>query len=379
VIKRHTWIYFLTTFALTCLLVIINAFYIFSKINKVPFAYDEPDYVSNAFLLGYLDKPSHPIWQNQIAIDQPHLYHYLCGIFLQITNHQPIITIIKENQLFSLDYPTNHLFTIGNDQLLSQIPSVYQPAFKLVLQARQLSFIFYILSSIILIIILSYLGIKPFFYPLLLIIIDIFVFPIAILSQADGLLILLLLTHTLFSVIYLSKPYQRYWLLPLIGIVCGLATSTKLNGVLTLFSSFLLIIHTTNLRLRLQIIIKFFIILMVCFITFIFFNPYLFLSPWQNSINMFLYRFGNGQYATTLFPAQTFSPNMILKFYQYFSNTFSPPFSLLISLIICLVIIFLSLISIVKIIKNKKGVYKIHTFILFNSLLTSLAIFFTYP
>lgn len=68
----------------------------YPKINSIPFAYDEADYVSNSTLLTKLKNQNDPIWQERVAYDQPHFYHYLCGIYLQHHFNKPIDDILKE-------------------------------------------------------------------------------------------------------------------------------------------------------------------------------------------------------------------------------------------------------------------------------------------
>ena len=56
-----------------------------SWIKNVPIHQDEIDYVGNSFLWKYFEKSDwkRGIWEAEWSIDQPHLYHYLAGWYLE--------------------------------------------------------------------------------------------------------------------------------------------------------------------------------------------------------------------------------------------------------------------------------------------------------
>lgn len=158
-------------FAITVVVFIIFCFSFKEPlINNIPFEYDEPDYVANSILLDHFRNynRSDKYWTQVISYDQPHLYHFLCGIYLENIYHQPINIILKANGLIT--NPDNPFLSFGKDGdgkfIGNPVIQKHYLAYDVISKARGLSFYFYILSGITFLSILYFTRIaifSPFF------------------------------------------------------------------------------------------------------------------------------------------------------------------------------------------------------------------------
>ncbi len=297
-------------------------------ITTTPFEYDEPDYVANSILLSHFRQyhPDDIYWSQIIAYDQPHLYHYLCGLFLENTYHQPIDQILKNNDLFNS--PGNPFLGIGKKvdgkSLDDPFIQTHEKAFRVILSARTLSFIFYFLTGTILISIFYCLKIIGFSPLLLVILLSPYVFSTSIYAISDGLLLLTISLSTLLSILYLRYPKKHFLFIVLLGISCGLALSTKLNGGLTIFTGLLAIIVSIKSSKNIKIhILDTFILLTTSLSVFIFLNPFLYINTFQNIIHIFQYRMYVGDINSVMLPEEALPGSYLNKFIFFSKRIYS--------------------------------------------------------
>ena len=330
------------------------------SIPPIPFAYDEPDYVANSMLFSKFNwgfNTDSFVWSQRWAYDQPHLYHFLSAMFLESKYNQTIDVIINQNQLDQrYDYGGNNIIfgKIGDGKILSD-PAItdYKRAYQTILVARDLSFYFYILSGIALISIIYFFCHPALAIPISIFYLNHYFYSISILAQADGLLILLTLTCTLLSLIYINSPKYRPATIVCLGISSGLALSTKLNGGIVLPISILCILTTFILEPKVSYLRFLSHILLLLFISvaiFYWLNPYLYSAPIQKAISLFQHRIDMASNSRQIFTDQTFPVEFgqkvitILKnLYNQTgqSNLFSLYFSISLSILSILTIFFL--------------------------------------
>lgn len=357
------------------------------QIITIPFARDEPDYVANSILLDHFRhyNSGDIYWNQTIAYDQPHLYHYLSGIFLENFYHQPIDLTLKKSDLINKpEHPYIEYGVTGMNKLLTN-PAIrsYQSAYQVILSARTLSFYFYLLSGIIFIFIFYLLNIVGFSLLFLLIYLSPFAFSISIYAQADGLLMLTFALCTLLSILYLKIPKKHLLMAVLIGINCGLSLSTKLNGGITIITGILCVLSSYDYGKKHQLkrCLKDIVILSVLVTTvFIILNPYLYHHTFQNIAQMFQFRIGQSETFRTVFPEQSFSQNYFTKFISfskllYTYTKLSPSLSAL--LVLSTLITSLALVG--SYLLDKIRLPKTQFFILLNSLSTLIFIFIYIP
>jgi len=300
--------------------------------QPIPFAYDEPDYVANSMLLSKFNfgiNTDSFIWSQRWAYDQPHLYHFISALFLESKYQQPIDTILKENELnqrYNYGDPMVIFGKIGHGKVLSHPEiSTYKKAYEVVLVTRELSFYFYIVSGIVLISII-YFFCHPFLGALIsLFYLNDYFYNTSVLAQADGLLILLILINILLSLAYIKAPKYRLILAMFMGVSCGLALSTKLNGGLTLISSILcmfLVYFSEPKRTKLVVLFHLPAIIFMTIIVFYWLNPYFYSNPVRNILNMFLYRIDMGSSHKLMFSNETLPAEPITKIVTIFSNLY---------------------------------------------------------
>jgi len=335
-------------FFLTLIFFVIIAINKYSSVS-VPFAYDEPDYVANSMLFSEFNfgiNTNPLVWSQRWAYDQPHFYHFLCALFLELKYKQPINTTLNQNQLgpnqrYSYGNPNIVFSKIGDGKILSD-PEItnYQKAFNTILTARELSFYFYLLSGIILISIIYFFCHPILAVPISIIYLNTYFFSTSILAQADGLLILLILINTLLSLIYIKLPEHRLIITILLGISCGLALSTKLNGGITLINPLLCILIVFFSKPKPNTIISLLHLTLITLMTvlvFVWLNPYLYPNPTQKTYEMFRYRIELTSNSKSFFPSNEILPAKpinksitILK-NLYYQTGQTPTFSLILS------------------------------------------------
>ena len=320
--------------------------YFFSP--PIPFAYDEPDYVANSMLLDEFNwgiKTDPVFWSQRWAYDQPHLYHYLAGLFLESRYDKPIDVVLKENQLnqrFFYGSPSIVFGKDGDGKTMSD-PEIddYKLAYKVVLVARDLSFYFYLAGGLVL------LSIVYFFcHPLLAVLVSIFYlndyfYDVSILAQADGLLILLILVNILLSLVYIGFAKYRLLVALLMGVACGLALSTKLNGGLALISSMLSIITVFLYKRKTSSYANLLHLPVVIGLAFAFFywlNPYLYSDPILKISEMFEYRIAMASNSMLIFPNERLPTGLVSKTVFILKNLYQQTgqaviFSLILSLL----------------------------------------------
>lgn len=352
----------------------------YPKINSIPFAYDEADYVSNSILLTKLKNQNDPIWQERVAYDQPHFYHYLCGIYLQHHFNKSIDDILKENML-DKTYKDGGIIKFtsvgGNKQLNSPEVKPFVKAYSLVLQSRKLSFYFYCLTGLILIIFLYFFSNNiPNYLLVILFLSNDFIFKNLIYAQADGLLIFSLSLIVLLNLLYIKFPkIQEYIILP-IALISGLSLSTKINGLMSLIFSLITINLFLNKKQTNQKIIHSLLLLATTFFTFIILNPFLYNHTYDNIVSMLQYRINFYHFVSP----DIFSKNLIIKYFQFSKLIYgyiglTPTLSTIISSILTVAPIISS-----YFILNKKCVSNKTTFFLmFTSTIISILIIFYIP
>ena len=336
-------------------------------ISQIAFSYDEPDYVANSILFSEFHfgvSPNSSFWSQQWAYDQPHLYHFLCALFLESKYRKSITTILDQSQLnqrYAYGSPLIIFEKTGNNKIITDPDNAsYQPAYQTILIARELSFFFYLASGLILLSIIFF-----FCHPILAIPVTFFYlhpyfFSISSLAQADGLLILLTLINTLLSLVYIKFPKQRFPLAILLGISCGLALSTKLNGGITLINSIICIWTVFSSKSKSTTItppLYSILIILLTFIIFVWLNPYTYSNPIQKIFTMFQYRLDIGITSKLIHPDETIPPNFTHRILTVFENLYhqtnqTPLFSLILSsfsTIVSLLYIFLIFIKKIQI------------------------------
>lgn len=294
---------------LITLFIVVSVVFIRPQLKQIPFSWDEPDYVANTELLAYFNYPQvfSPIWQKKWAYDQPHLYHFLCGLYFKMQNHQSLISLLSNHKL-GLKFREGQDFGNSSISFNSQLNNhligdtdiaEYLPATNLIIQARSLSFIFYLATGVIFIYLL-YGYTHPLFGPLLglAFLFNHFVFSTLLYAQADGLLVLLLILGIIFSLKLINSPRQHLAWEIVLGIVCGLALSTKLNGGISLIIALVAEIfyyfkyrpnsHSSRL---LPLFKSVAIITFTTYVVFLLLNPFLYPQPIQNTAFMFSYRY----------------------------------------------------------------------------------------
>lgn len=354
-------------------------------IHAIPFSYDEPDYVANSILLKYFtsSKPVSDIWTKRIAYDQPHLYHYLCGLYLQQKYHQPIDQILTSNTLVTdpenpyIEFNENgHGKTITD----SYIQNLYKP-YHLISSARTLSYYFFLITGIIFISIF-YLIKLPFLGIIFsLLFLSDYIFSVSILAQSDGLLLMMISLTILMSLVYLNYPKKHLLTISLLAIICGLSISTKLNGFISTFSAFLCLDISYKKRKNMSIYLQDFIFLVsIAFLTFVILNPYFYSNTFENINQMFNFRFYEGYTSILNRPQESFSHNIIIKLIQFSQNLYTflglsttKSFTLtLFSLLSSVYILFLYFL-------NKIKITHLQLFVLLNSLLIFFLVFYYIP
>lgn len=307
----------------------------FPGLYSVNFNEDEPDYVGNSFLWSDYKNFnfSAEIWQQPWAFDQPHLFHFLTGIFLEKYYRQDINSLLGANGFNDRLQPGSYRIAWARNYT-GEVLGTTDFRYRIIFTARYLSLFFFITAYLFIFLIAE----KLFGHIGLLISFAFLYFDPQFISQlipatSDSLQFLL---FSLFFWLLLSKPSVLA-----LSLVTGLSLSTKLNGIILLF-----ILNYYIFARHSKKIVKLFlqsnsIVLIIFYIL----NPYLWLSPVQNILEIFLHRFYNNQ----LF-AQTSAalPNHFYldKAFDYFRHLFSQnyaTFSLVISLFLILSLIYVYL------------------------------------
>jgi hypothetical protein len=355
-------------------------------IKQTPFSYDEPDYVANSILLDHFRhfQKKDVYWTSQLSYDQPHLYHYIVGLFLENYYQQPIHTILEKN---TLTYPPEQNFIdfgkTGHGLLLNDTNLIpYYRAYTIILSARILSFYFYLLSGILIIFIFYLLNIMFLSPAIILFLFSPYVFSTSVLAQADGLLLLFISISINLSILYIKYPKYNLFITFFMGITCALALSTKLNGAIPLITSLLtIIISITSSKDLTKHLFHFLILILITISIFILLNPYLYNHPFGGIIHMFQYRFDVGKLHSLISPNQTFSQNIIIKFFQFSQQLYALiGLSKLQSFVIVIYSLLISVtIILTHLLQKKIIVSKPHLLIISNSLLTIITIFIFIP
>lgn len=317
--SKAGWIIFLLLSTIAFFLISVNKQ---KLIKETPYNQDEIDYVANSFLLSHysLNQIDSTIWDQEWAYDQPHLYHYLVGYYLQNKYKQPAENILKQYHFDLRQASPNNYSVVWNTSFNSRD---FINSHHLIDQLRIINFWIYVLSFFI-ICLTSYVISGRMGIVLSLILYHFTnVFTTTLIPATSDALLFFFINLFLFvcSVQLRYKLIKNTFVLFLtLSTVSGLAFSTKINGgVLIMISCYLSLFNTRNIDKIKNLLLSVIVPTFMFFIT----NPYLLIKPIDNFVYMIWWRFCVNQNFWVWKMPDSISPSPIVRFVVNSGHVFS--------------------------------------------------------
>lgn len=351
-VKKEYWFYIIFFLIFAAI-----SYQKFALVKSINYNQDEIDYVGNSLLLSeYKLNLSPQKWSLPWAYDQPHLYHYLVGLFIS----QPTLESLGFNQR----YPGHQQYMVSwNTKYFGNYFGTTDQRYQLITKARYLSFSIYIICFI-LISAISHISYRKtgLFFSILLFYFNKHIDSTLITAVSDGLLILFILLSLLgwlvhFNLKRSSIPKQIFFQ----SIVAGLAISTKLNGAILLIILNIIVLYNYKNNLRYLIHAN-----AIPFLIFAILNPYIWLNPISNTLKMFDYRVATNINSSLYFQSNS-PPNNYLydKIFYNAERLFNIDYPSILSTLFTFAVIIISII----IIKQKNSRHAVNNNLLLISVI----------
>lgn len=323
--------------------------------KNVPIRYwDEHGWVGRSYFFDFYIKKDfkNPIFQSYYGYNQPKLTEYIYGLtiyplyrsktqnknitYAQFLANNNFIQIPKYYITIPLDFinwgkDPYKVFDVSASKLIRLFGTGIKKTIEIIYQARKINILFLSINVVIV-----YLMALFLFENMYIAIVSSLLYGFndsivnfGLKAQSDGLFVFLFNLTTLTIIYLLSKKKLTYIHSILIGILIGLLTSTKLNGIMLLmFIAMWYTIKFTVTYLKknsILILKKYLISLLIITIsfysTFFVLDPFTWSSPIKNFLFMYQHRYKTALHQQNLIPT-TKLPNFKSRLSAIFTNFF---------------------------------------------------------